>query len=283
MKEELKAVVSEREAGMMVTTGRQGVGKTYQNMSVIYNYSRDKLENKVRASKSLIMDTNGEYTKDQFEKNGIKNFEPKMIAVKDIPEWSLYGSAECRRIDAKSLSIAEKKSVIQSLVRHYRNGLLVMEDINTYILNVTHMENIVSGLVNLRHRAVDVLISYQSLRAVEPRMFTNARWIRMHKQNDNVMDIKGKIPDLKLYKIAQIIVDMKYRSGDERFFLYIDMKGKIFGPFSKKDFKEACMLYYTSNQRQINEYKMMFNVSKEKALEMLIQECYQEMYANPNK
>ena len=160
----------------------------------------------------------------------------KVISVKDIPQWGLSDSTECRRIDAKNLGIKEKKDVIQYIIKHFRNGMLVLEDINTYILNVTHMEEIVGGLVNLRHRAVDMLISYQSLRAVEPRMYGNARWMRMHYQADNVDDIKGKINNLPMYKIAQIIVNTRYFSGDKRFYLYIyNFANKIEGKFTKKE------------------------------------------------
>ena len=59
-------VKNEREAGMMIVTGIQGVGKTYLNMHVIKDYVKDKFYNKVRGRKCLIMDTNGEYTKEQF-------------------------------------------------------------------------------------------------------------------------------------------------------------------------------------------------------------------------
>jgi len=181
----------QREAGMMVCTGIQGVGKTYQNMHIIKDYVKDKFYNKVQGRKCLIMDTNGEYTAEQFKKNDIDNFEPKRIALKDIPEWSKVNLAECRRIDAKNVGIKEKKEILEYLLKVYRNGMLVIEDINTYILSVTHMENIVGGIVNLRHRAVDVLISYQSLRPVEPRIWQNARWIPMLYQADTVNDIKG--------------------------------------------------------------------------------------------
>ena len=75
---------SEREAGMMVLTGVQGVGKTYLNMHIIKDYVKDKFYNKVRGRKCLIMDTNGEYTKSQFARNDIDNFEPKMIFLHDV-------------------------------------------------------------------------------------------------------------------------------------------------------------------------------------------------------
>jgi hypothetical protein len=284
MKEKTPTTPNQREAGMMIATGIQGVGKTYLNMHIIKDYVKDKLKSKVKGRKCLIMDTNGEYTGSQFERNNIPDFAPKTISVKDIAQWSLSDAIECRRIDAKNLGIQEKKDVIQHIVRFYRNGMLVLEDINTYILNVTHMEEIIGGLVNLRHRAVDMLISYQSLRPVEPRMYTNARWMRMHYQADNVNDIKGKISNLPMYKIAQIIVNNRYFAGDQRFYLYIyNFANKIEGQFSKKEFKDACRQYLNSNKKYIKEYKEMNNVSMEQAVEGQINQYYNQYYGNSNK
>jgi hypothetical protein len=282
-KEEVKK--SERAAGMMVTTGVQGVGKTYQNMYIIKSYVSDKFFNKVRGRKCLIMDTNGEYTKEQFSRNDIENFTPRLIALKDIPSWSMATDIiECRRIDAKNLSISEKKKVLEYIIRYYKNGLLVVEDINTYILNVTHMEEIVGGLVNLRHRGVDMLISYQSLRAVEPRMYSNSRWMRLHYQQDNVNDIKGKIANVALYKIAEIIVKTRYFNGDKRFFVYIHcFENKIEGKFTKVEFLEACEKYLNTNKREIKEYCEMNDATKLDALKWLKKQLYEQYYGNTNK
>lgn len=274
----------ERAAGMMVTTGIQGVGKTYQNMYIIKSYVADKFFNKVRGRKCLIMDTNGEYTKEQFGRNDIENFNPRVISLRDIPEWSLSDMVECRRIDAKNLSIPEKKKVLEYIIRYYKNGLLVVEDINTYILNVTHMEEIVGGLVNLRHRGVDMLISYQSLRAVEPRMYSNSRWMRLHYQQDNVNDIKGKIANLALYKIAEILVKTRYYNQDKRFFVYIHcFENKIEGKFTKKEFLDACEKYLNINKRELKEYVEMNGTSKPEAMLVLQKQFYEQFYGNTNK
>jgi hypothetical protein len=239
----------------------------------------------VRGRKCLIMDTNGEYTTEQFSRNDIENFNPRLISLKDIPAWSLSTDIiECRRIDAKNLSIPEKKKVLEYIIRYYKNGLLVVEDINTYILNVTHMEEIVGGLVNLRHRGVDMLISYQSLRAVEPRMYSNSRWMRLHYQQDNVNDIKGKIANLALYKIAEIIVKTRYYNGDKRFFVYIHcFDNKIEGKFTKVEFLEGCEKYLNTNKREIKEYCEMNDVSKSEALKFLKKQYYDQYYGNSNK
>lgn len=270
-----------REAGMMVCTGIQGVGKTYQNMYVIKDYVKDKAYNNVKGRKCLIFDTNGEYTADQFAKNDIENFAPKRIALKDVEAWSRMDNKECRRIDAKSLGIKEKKEAVEYLLKAYRNGMLVLEDINTYILSVTFMEEIVGGLVNLRHRAVDVLISYQSLRPVEPRIWQNSRWVRMHYQADNVNDIKNKVTNPALFKIAQLIVNNRYFDGDKRFFVYIhSFANKIEGNFTLKEFRDSCRQYLNSNKKYIREFRDMNGCSMDDALEKQIKQYEIQYYGN---
>lgn len=278
--------LKKREAGMMVTTGIQGVGKTYQNMYVIKDYVVDKFYNKVKGRQCLIFDTNGEYTGEEFAKNDIENFAPKRIALKDIASWNKSGIIECRRIDAKSLGMKQKKDILEFLLQKevFVNGMLVVEDINTYILSMTHMEEIVGGIVNLRHRAVDVLISYQSLRPVEPRIWQNARWIRMHYQADNINDIKGKVNNPTMMKIAQLIVNNRYFAGDKRFFVYIhSFANKIEGKFTKKEFLDACRQYLNSNKRYIKEYKEMHNVSEEESIAGQSKMYYEQYYGNSNK
>jgi hypothetical protein len=263
----MKNTAKTREAGMMAVTGIQGVGKTYRNMHIIADYVKDKIKTRVRGRKCLIFDTNGEYTQEQFRDNGLPNFKVSRIAIKDVEAWCKTDNNECRRIDAKYLSIKEKKEAVEFLLKVYRNGMLVLEDINTYILSVTFMEEIVGGLVNLRHRAVDVMISYQSLRPVEPRIWQNSRWVRMHYQADNVNDIKNKITDPTLFKIAQLIVNNRYLSGDKRFYVYIhNFAKKIEGKFTKTEFEEACRKFLNANKKYIKEYKDMNNVSEEEAI-----------------
>jgi hypothetical protein len=272
---------SQREAGMMCITGVQGVGKTYLNQHIIYDYCRDKLSIKVRGRKCLIFDTNGEYTRSQFEKNGLQNFEAKVLALKDVGAWSKDTKIECRRIEAKSLSIQQKRDAIEYIMRHFRNGMLVLEDVNTYILNVTHMEKIVSGLVSLRHRAVDILISYQSLRPVEPRIWQNSRWIRMHYQADNVNDIKLKVTNPTLFKIAQNIVNGRYFGGDKRFYVYIhNFSNVIEGDFTMDEFKKACKQYINANKKYLKEYKEMNECSIDEAIDGLSEQYISQYYGN---
>ncbi len=252
-----------RKFGMMTCSGVQGVGKTYENMHIIRDYIKDKFETKVRGRKCLILDTNGEYTEQQFSDNDIPNFPVKLIALRDVVEWSRSELSEARRLDMRNLSIPKKKAVIEYVITNLRHGMVVLEDINTYIQKITHMEEIVSGLVNLRHRGVDVLISFQSLRPVEPRIWQNSRWVRMHYQADNVNDIKGKLTDPTLFKIAQLIVNNRFFSGipeDKHFFLIIhNFDKKIQGNFTIEEFREACSQFLLAHKKYAKEYRDMNN------------------------
>jgi hypothetical protein len=281
MNEESQKPISQREAGMMLCTGFQGVGKTYQNMHTIKDYVKDKLQSKVKGRQCIIFDTNGEYTREQFAKAGIENFEPKKIAIKDIRAWSSSNIIECRRIDAKDVKIPDKIKILELLIRDVRNGMLVVEDINTYILSVTHMQEIVGGLVNLRHRGVDILVSYQSLRAVEPRMWQNAAWIRMHYQADSVNDIKNKVTNAELMKIAQVLVNNRYKSGDKRFFVFIlNRKIKIEGDFTAEEFKGCIRQYLNTKKTQVKDYAAMNGISIDESYKAQVEFMFKEYYGN---
>ncbi len=254
----------QRECGMMTTTGVQGVGKTYQNMHIIHKFVQDKLTPRVPGRRALILDVNGEYVREEWEKAGITNFEPKRLALSDIPDWWRYGPIEARRVDAKDASIAQKKEALEYIVNNYRNGLLQLDDINNFILTLSNMEEIVGRIISLRHRGVDVIMSFQSLRPVEPRIWGNSRWVRMHYQADDVADIKDKVTDPILFKIAQLLVNNRYFGGDERFFCYIhNFKKKLEGDFTKEEFNIACEQYLNINQRDLKSFMRMKSIKSE--------------------
>lgn len=273
-----------REAGLMTTTGVQGVGKTYQNMKTIALYLKDKPHLQVRGRKVLIFDTNGEYTQDHFKDAGHLHVAPKLIRIRDVKAFGYSDLIECRRIDAKNLGISEKTKALEYILANYRNGLLVIEDINTYILQVTHMSEIVGRLVNLRHRATDVLISYQSLRPVEPRIWQNSRWIRMHFQSDMVESIKDKITNLELFKIAEIMVRDRYMNGDRRFFVYITDFGQgIEGAFKKEEYMEAARRYLKVNKQQLQQFMAIYECPEKEAVQRNCDFLYQRYYRNPDR
>lgn len=235
----------------------------------------------MKGRKILIMDTNGEYTVDQFEKNGHPNFPVRTIGVKDIGAWSRSSLVECRRIDMKSLHIDDKLKILSYIMQVIRNCTIVLEDINTITTDINHMKNIVSSIVNLRHKGVDVIISYQSLRAVEPRILTNSKWIRLHHSLGDVMDIKGKLDAVDLIKISQLIINTKYRAGDTRFFLYIYLASqKVRGEFSEDEFRLASKQFLALKPRKVKDFMNMMGVSQDVAYNGMVDELYSLYYGN---
>ncbi len=275
-----------RECGMMTTFAIQGGGKTYQNMLLAVKYIKDKIETKVKGRKCLIFDTNGEYTTEEFAKNGTPNFTARTLGLKDVNAWCRDPKiTECRRIDAKSLGIDQKKKVLEFLASNVVNCLLIVEDINTYVLQVSHMEIVVGKLVSLRHYGVDVLMSYQSARAVEPRIYQNSRWIRMHFIGDDVFESKSKIPNYPLYKIAQILITKRFEQGDIRFFLYITGIGgrHIEGDFILLEWEDACDKYFLINKKLVKEDSLINKCSEEESRKKLVDRFTMLYYDNSDK
>lgn len=268
----------------MTSAAMQGGGKTRQNMILISGYVKDKIKTRVRGRKALILDPNGEYTKDELQKAGV-HVEVKLLAVRDVYDWVRSDLIEIRRIDMRSLAPDDMLKILDYVISVVKDCLLLIEDINTITLDVTDSERIVQNLVKLRHKGVDVLTSYQSLRAVEPRVLSNSRFLRLHFQLGDIDDIKGKLPcDREVFKIAQILVNTRHYEGDEYFFLYIyTMQGKIKGEFKMEEFLEACKKFLLIQKKRINEEMDITGCSKEVAIKNQSLILYRQFYGNEDK
>jgi len=274
-------IPDDRETGLQTAAGVQGAGKTYENMEIYANCIKDKFDTKVRGRKVLIFDTNGEYTEEEFAKNGHKNFTCKRLALGDVYKWCRSPVIECRRIDARAATAAQKKEALEYIMKHIKNCMFGLEDLNTYILQITNLEEIIGKLVSLRHQGVDVIVSFQSLRAVEPVVWRNSRWVRLHYQADDVDDIIGKVTYPELFKIAQLIVNNRYFNGDEYFHLTIlNFKRKIEGPFSLREFKLASSEYLNIHEKLVKTQMKAKKMSEEQARESLTQMHIKQYWGN---
>ena len=263
-----------RECSMIVCVGTQGAGKSYYNMHLIKDYCTDNPITKVYSRKCLILDSNGEFNDSQWIKNNIPNFKAKTIAAKDILQFaSPNHPVECRRLDMKNLLIDEKLEILEYAINNFTNGLLVAEDINSYVLELTSMKKIIGRMVSLRHRGLDVILSFQRLRAINPVIYANARYVRYHHQLDNVKTVENKVSNPELFKISQLIVNNRYEGGDIRFYLYINQFGnKIEGNFSDKEFELAAKQYLNIEQTELKEYMRMYNVNIDQAYKAKIEQ-----------
>jgi len=137
--------------------------------------------------------------------------------------------------------------ILRTILKTYRNGGLLLEDINAYLIDASS-KDVISAFTRNRQRNLDVLVHYQSLRAIPPRILANMNFLRFHKTNENVSTIENKLNNAELFYIAQALVNHKFKT-DIRFYCYVDNEmDKISGTFSKKDFRVACYIYLKENK-----------------------------------
>lgn len=240
-----------REPQFIVATGKKGVGKTYITLKSIGRYVLSDPATGKKGRKVLIYDVNQEYT--QF----------KTIAIEDVARFSMSNIIEVRRIlpitkDGKAMAIDEIVSLLNEILQNFRGGLLVLEDINRYLLD-TRTPEIIGMLATNRHRDLDVICHLQSLSPMTTRMWQNCSVVRFHCQIDDIYRYKNRIPNYELFKIAQHLVNNKFEEGYTRFFCYVyNEENLIKGKYTKSDFKKACIEYLTENPRVVASAKIRF-------------------------
>jgi len=244
-----------REPLVLLSVGKKGVGKTVATMELIYSYVMGNPEKGTPPRKALIFDVNDEFS--NFWYHG-EYHSIKAIAIRDILKFSVHPKIEVRRIrpfldNGKRMRISDMNDVLQLILENYRNGLLLVEDINKYT-NDTLRGDLVGSLATVRHIGIDLIAHYQSVgRAANPKLLGNTKIIRMHKTNDTVSRHKNKFEErAEILTIAEAIVSKKFDDGDERYYLYIDIdNNKIYGDFDEKDIDYAIQEYVSQNDRSL--------------------------------
>lgn len=237
----MAGAIEKKDAIMMLCTGQQKVGKTHQTKILLNEYAKSDPKIGRKGRKALILDSNMEYT------------EYKTLHPDDVVKYTKQKISEIRRVlpknnDGTLCEPDETIEILKLILRTYAKGCLVLEDINAYLTDVQKEKEVIGKIIKLRHIEVDVIIHYQSLAAVPPRMWQNASVIRFHKQQDTIDRYKSRIPYYEQLKIAEYLVDDKYFSGDIRFFCYVSgSSGYIRGKFEKKDIELACRKYAERN------------------------------------
>ena len=276
-----------REPQLIIATGTKGVGKTYKTCELVQDYLTPNVKIGKKPRKVLIFDANGEYSNEEIQKNGFR-FRTKVLALKDIEDWSKQSRVEVRRVlpvDANGNELGTEKypEILAVILHYYRGGMLILEDINKY-LTETRDAKIIGALTTNRHRDLDIYIHLQSLAPLTTRMWQNANVVRFHYQMDDIDRYKARIPNYELFKIAQLMVNEKYYSGEERFFCYVmNQLNKIKGAFSKKDFIVACRQYleiHPAKVKSISQKYVKGYEGKVKAIKECILDLYKKYYGN---
>jgi hypothetical protein len=267
-----------REPKLIIATGTKGVGKTHTTAHVIERYIKANPFNGKKARKVLIYDVNMEWTDEELRKKGC-TYSAKVLALKDLPQWVQQKRVEVRRIipiddKGQPLNIDQLVDLLEQILYYFRGGMLVLEDINKYLID-TRTSEIIGTMATNRHRDMDIYIHLQSLAPVTTRMWQNCQVVRFHKQMDDVNRYKQRLPNAELYFIVQKLTNAKYLE-DNRFYCYIDNElGKIKGLFSKRDFQKAVYSYLAEHPKAVSNARKRFGSGK-KGNEQAMEYCLNE-------
>jgi len=273
-----------REPLLMIAFGRKGAGKSYATFELIKAYVRGNPEKGVAPRRALIFDVNDEYT-------GIPS-----ISLKSIVHFSIHPQVEVRRIrpfkegTGQKMTIDEMVTALEFILNNYRNGLLLIEDVNRYI-SETMPKDIYGNIATQRHNGVDLIAHVQSIGRITPKLWANTTVIRFHKQTESVARHRSKYEEKYEYLcIAENIVNKRFMGGDKYFYLYADiLTEKIYGRFTQEEFMEACDEYISFNYKAI--VRPMLNkidrngrksYTPAKAVEEVRKRLYQSYYGNPD-
>ena len=245
-----------------IVIGQQGVGKTYTSLKFLKFYTK-KYNRSV-----LIVDKNGEYEEfkavyyDPAEENRHKRAKgsgkSKKSGIAGIKEPRIYRIL-CFHKNGRPMNNKEMVELIMTITDYYTNGLLVLEEMNTYIRR--HVpEEFYGFLVRLRHRGIDLISHFQRFGDPHPDIYGNAKSLRVHKAIDSVRrtSTAEKIPNYELARVAEMIVEKHYLKGTldkdgKYYFNYIDFNnGKLLG-VSEPDFREAMKKFLQQNPREVKD------------------------------
>lgn len=234
-----------REPKLLVAVGKKGVGKSFTTEKMIYQYVVGNPAKGVPPRRVLILDVNDEY----------QNI--KAIRIQDVTLFSIHPIVEVRRIrpfldDGTKMTLDGIAQTLFEILGTFKNGLLLVEDINKYISD-TMPNDLVGAICTNRHIGVDIIMHYQSIGRITSKVWQNVNIIRLHKFTDTVKRHKHKFEDKFEYlSIAEIIINKRHENGDKHFFLYCDIdEEKIYGSFTNQEFENAVNIFIQNNYSNI--------------------------------
>jgi hypothetical protein len=234
-----------REAQLGVAVGKKGVGKSFTTNKMIESYVRGNIASGILPRRALILDVNDEYE------------HIKSIAMKDLVRFSVHPMVEARRIrpfhpDGKKMTLDDIARTLFLILETYRGGLLLIEDINKYISD-NLPSDVIGAICTNRHTDTDIIMHFQSIGRISPKIWQNMNWIRFHKNLDSVARHSKKFEDkFELLRIVELLTNNEYNNGNKRFFIYCNMdEMEIMGKCDPKKLDFAIRQYIEENYRRI--------------------------------
>jgi hypothetical protein len=234
-----------REPKLLVAVGRKGSGKSYTTRKMIDQYVAGTPSKGVPGRRALILDVNDEY------------YDIPALRIQDVPLFSIHPKIETRRIrpfldDGRRMTLDDIAQTLFVILETYRNGLLLIEDVNKYISD-TMPNDLVGAICTNRHIGVDIILHYQSIGRITSKVWQNVNILRVHKFTDTVRKHKHKFEDKFEYlSIAETMINKKYQDGEKRFYCYVDIdEENVYGAFNDNDFEFAVNNFIQHNYNNL--------------------------------
>ena len=213
--------------------GHKRTGKSWRTIDIARAMVRG-------GRKVLIFDTQNEYA-DKVLYPDIRTLPYKQVAL-----FSAHPEISIRRIPpfiletGEEMTPEEKEKVVIHILRYYRDGVLLLEDLNDYVYDYMPSD-IVGKILSQRHKGLDIIMHYHSFGAVQKKIWRHVNVIRLHKCQDAVIDNRDKFPEkYELFKIAENIVNDQFYLDNKYFSVEIIMDSqKITGDFADADRDKA--------------------------------------------
>jgi hypothetical protein len=243
-----------REAQLGVAVGKKGIGKTHTTMQMIESYVKGS--SSVKPRRALILDVNDEF-------QNIKG-----LSVNHVKLFSHHPKVEVRRIrpyntDGSKMTLNEIADTLKQILDNYKGGLLLIEDVNKYVSDYAP-NDLIGALCTNRHTSTDIIMHFQSIGRVSPKVWQNLNWIRFHKNSDSVDKHHKKFDDRhEALKIVEILVNRQYHAGDKYFFCTYNCDDEvIYGNYSKTQIMDAIEEYISLNYNK--KIKPLLNMRNSK-------------------
>lgn len=252
---------ADRQPMILLVCGETGVGKTYRNKLEINQYMQQHLGVGKHGRKVLAFDTNDDdYTEfSTVDPNAIGSL--KNISARRIRPFNPNGTP---------MDNTQKRAVIEKIMKYYKNGMVVLDDIDHYMAGAKG-QNMIGALCTIRHKGIDVLLTHQSVAKITTSEWQNCTWLRLHHQVDDVTRYRDRIPKYKMVRIAQLIVDANYELAAtaygkgqltdqeykirKSFCIYVNMREQLIVGCDRKSYIKAVKRYI--DQEETKHIRML--------------------------
>lgn len=236
--------MEQREPKLIVAVGRKGCGKTFTTKRMLEQYVMGNPAKGVKPRRVLILDVNDEYE------------DVKALRIADIIKFSVHPKIEQRRIrpftdEGATMTTNQLQEVLFKILKDFRGGLLLIEDPSKF-LSDSLPNDLMGAIATNRHRDVDIVMHFQSIGRITPKIWQNLTHIRYHKNTDGVEKNKNKFEDkYELMKLVENYVDKEYDNGNKRIYIYVDVEDEKIKNIDKVKFEKIVHDYVIDNQKKL--------------------------------